>query len=144
MKNEGNTFFGLKGAAFVVLAGIMAANCGGKSNPAPGNTGGSGGATGKAGSGGTTGAGGAGGAAASGGAGGGAPDAAAGGAGGAPDAGAGDAGDAATGCDASAVSQDAGCMACSTDPLFACPPTGLIITCLPFNNSVIPANIPKL
>jgi hypothetical protein len=126
MENVRKTSFGFMGAAFVVLAGLASVNCSSKSNPAPGGKAGTGGAAGNGGSGGTGGAAGNSGSGGTGGA-----------AGAAPDAGTGDGG---TSCDASASSQDAGCMPCSTDPLFMCGPG----QCIPFDNSVIPANIPRL
>jgi hypothetical protein len=140
MNNERKTFLGLQGIAFVVLAGMMAANCGGTkpANPVPSGSagsGGKGGAGGSAGKGGTTG---------TGGAAGGAPDASASGTGGgAPDASAGDGGDAAMSCDPSAFPVDAGCTPCSANPLFACG-MGFVTTCIPFDNSTIPANVPRL
>ena len=139
MKTLRKASFGLKGIAFVMLAGLLTANCSSKSNPTPatGKAGAGGAGTGGAGTtgaAGVTGNAGAGGGGTSGGAGTGA-------AGVAPDGGAG-AGDASTGCDASGLVQEAGCMACATDPLFGC--STVSTTCIPFNNSSIPANIPKL
>jgi hypothetical protein len=140
MKPQRKVFLGLKGAAFVVLAIVFSANCSSKNaNPMPTGKGGAGGHAGTTGAGGSAGTTGAGGGAGTTGAGGGAGTTGAGGA--SPDGGGSDAGDAAAGCDAS-VSPDAGCMACATDPLFACPT--LPTTCIHFDNATIPANIPRL
>jgi hypothetical protein len=120
MKNQrkilsGFSRSGFTAAAFAGLLGIMAANCGGKSaNPTPGNAAGAGGGAGASGSGGGGGTAGAGGST--------------------PDASVGDGGDAATTCDPSAAA----------NPLNACGPMGLVVTCIPFKNSTIPANIPRL
>jgi hypothetical protein len=137
------TSFGLKGIAFVMLAGLLTANCSSKSNPTPGNTAGTGGHAGTTGTAGTTGAAGTTGNAGTGGAGtsGGAGTTGAAGTGSDGGAGTG-AGDGSAPCDASGLVQEAGCMACATDPLFGC--STVNTTCIPFNNSSIPANIPRL
>jgi hypothetical protein len=128
MKNQRKIFSGFcrsgfTGAAFAGLLGIMAANCGGKSaNPTPGNAAGAGGGAGASGSGGGT----------------------AGGGGSTPDASVSDGGDAATACDPGASPGTASCSPCAANPLYACGPMGLVVTCIPFQNSTIPANIPRL
>jgi hypothetical protein len=125
MKNQRWILSSLRAVAFAGLVGVVAASCGGKSaNPKPGNTAGAGGGAGASGSAGAGGTGGAGTAGAGGGAG------TAGAAGSTPD---GSVGDGPTACDPAAA-----------DPLYACGPTGLVVTCIPFKNSTIPANIPRL
>ena len=41
-------------------------------------------------------------------------------------------------CDPTAIPADAACTACGTNPLYACPAAALKVTCIPFDNSIVP------
>jgi hypothetical protein len=151
MNTANKASFGFKGVAFLLFAGLVTANCSSSKNATPANGGSGGGAgTSAAGATGTAGTGGAAGTSATAGTGGAAGTGAGGAAGtggvgaGGSDGGVTDAGDGGMSCDPSVFPADAGCMPCATDPLLGCGTKDLLITCSPFNNAAIPANIPRL